>query len=134
MFARSVLHTPEMSRARETSGGSSRRVERETGTIVISPSARQRQEKEKRARARAGKGERGKRKRERHRTLGGKEEPEEWIEDVRRPVHHLCRPTGIAASASPVRRGGLQGSGRVKEKETDRQTERWDRGDRRGTE
>lgn len=28
---------------------------------------------------------------------GGKEQPEEWIEDVRRPVHHLCRPTGIAA-------------------------------------
>lgn len=65
-------------------------------------SARQREEKEKRrdgggrgGRVRAGGGD-GEREASYVRA-GGKEEPEEWIEDVRRPVHHLCRPTGIAA-------------------------------------
>lgn len=57
---------------------------------------------------------------------GGKEEPEEWIEDVRRPVHHLCRPTGIAASVSAWRGG-------MKEADSESETER-KRGRREGIE
>jgi len=99
MFARSVLHTLETSGAREASGRSSRRSERETGTIAISRDSAKRKRNARAGGEGEGEGEAS------YGRVGGKEEPEEWIEDVRRPVHHLCRPTGIAASAS-VRRGG----------------------------
>lgn len=97
MFARShgVLHTAEMRKGRE--GRRNRERERETGTIVIFPardSARRKSEGAEGGRggkSPAGTGEAS------YVRAGGKEEPEEWIEDVRRPVHHLCRPTGIAA-------------------------------------
>jgi len=72
-------------RARVRERESERERERDRDNRDIS-SARQHEEKEKHAEGQEG----GKR-------AGGKEEPEEWIEDVRRPVHHLCRPTGIAA-------------------------------------
>lgn len=54
---------------------------------------------------------------------GGKEEPEEWIEDVRRPVHHLCRPTGIAAGVPCSVAGWRKREGRKKERKKERERE-----------
>jgi len=84
MFVRrhGVLHTAEM-RKGERGGETKRRGQ--------SWSFQRATARGERARARRAVGEAS------YVRAGGKEQPEEWIEDVRRPVHHLCRPTGIAA-------------------------------------